>query len=84
MAEAAEPMGISIIDMGKDDSLYKQRLASGSTQLAQGVIARPSLPAIGLRLRHVAEHGFESLPLGKFSRLPKRFFQQRDRKRRYL
>ncbi len=84
MADAAEQMGISMIDMGKDDSLYKQRLASGSTKLAQGAITRPSLPAMGMRLRHATERMFESMPLGKISSLPKRFFQRGDKKRRYL
>jgi CelD/BcsL family acetyltransferase involved in cellulose biosynthesis len=45
MAEAAPSMGIRTIDLGKGESLYKQRLMNSAVELAEGSIERPSIAA---------------------------------------
>ena len=47
MARAAPDLGLTTIDLGKGDALYKSRFANGGVELATGVAGRPSV-ATGL------------------------------------
>ena len=42
MARAAPDLGLTTIDLGKGDALYKSRFANGGVELATGVAGRPS------------------------------------------
>jgi CelD/BcsL family acetyltransferase involved in cellulose biosynthesis len=50
MARVAPELGIRVIDLGKGQSLYKDRLASGATPIAEGAVDVPSLLN---RVRHL-------------------------------
>ena len=47
LVEAAEPLGLDRIDLGKGDSFYKQQVMTGSTVVCEGYIeTRPALRAL--------------------------------------
>ena len=48
-AQIAPSLGIQVIDMGKGQAQYKDRLASGTTLIAEGTV---DVPSIQNRLRH--------------------------------
>jgi CelD/BcsL family acetyltransferase involved in cellulose biosynthesis len=50
MAKVAGDLGLTAIDLGKGDALYKQRFANGSVSVATGVVERPSLAALSGKL----------------------------------
>lgn len=49
MAQAAPGMGIRKIDLGKEDSLYKQRLSNGGIELAEARVEVRSASASNAR-----------------------------------
>ncbi len=55
MAQAAQGMGVRVIDLGKGESMYKQRLMSGATTIWEGRAERPSLGSTLGRWRRRAE-----------------------------
>ncbi len=80
MAEVAPSLGLSTIDLGWGDSLYKERLGDGSVPIAVGCVAQAS-PAAGIRrLRRATEGLFHRLPLGPLSALPKKAFDRIERR----
>lgn len=48
MARTAPQLGLTSIDLGKGDALYKRRFANGSIELATGAVQRPSLASLHL------------------------------------
>jgi CelD/BcsL family acetyltransferase involved in cellulose biosynthesis len=83
MAEAAPGLGLQVIDLGKGDSMYKQRLASGSTLLAEGCVEAPSLVGTLRKLRRGAEDWAENTPLEGISKLPGRVIRRLERNSRF-
>ncbi len=55
MAEALAADGIRKIDLGKGESLYKQRLMTGTIEVAEGDLERPSVLAKLRQFRRYAE-----------------------------
>ena len=55
MAEALAPDGIRKIDLGKGESLYKQRLMTGAIEVAEGDLERASVLAKLRQFRRYAE-----------------------------
>lgn len=54
MARAASDLGLTTIDLGKGDALYKRRFASGNVDLAAGVLRRPSPAAVAERIERAS------------------------------
>jgi len=81
MAHAAPGMGIRVIDLGKGETMYKQRLMSGATTIWEGRADVPGLmtAARGLRSRIEKWEG----PLGAAARLPLRALARWERGRRF-
>jgi CelD/BcsL family acetyltransferase involved in cellulose biosynthesis len=77
MARAAPELGLRLIDLGKGQSLYKDRLASGATPIAEGTVDVPSLQN---RVRHLRLAGREALrrsPLASPLRAAARYVRRR-------
>ena len=83
MAEGAAGLGLRAIDMGEGDSMYKQRLASGVTPLAEGCVEAPSLVGALRKLRRGAEGWAENTPLEGISKLPGRVIRRLERNSRF-
>ncbi|MDB6149715.1 MAG: hypothetical protein JWQ44_1163 [Chthoniobacter sp.] len=73
--DAAPAHGISMVDLGKGDALYKQRLANGSVPLAEGSVVAGRLIHAARRSRTQVEQWVRNGPLigparrfGKFIR----------------
>jgi CelD/BcsL family acetyltransferase involved in cellulose biosynthesis len=83
MAEAVPSMGIRKIDMAKGDSMYKQRLTSGTTVLAEGAVEIPSLTVAIRRLRRNAELWVRDTPFERVARIPGRTLRRMERELRF-
>jgi CelD/BcsL family acetyltransferase involved in cellulose biosynthesis len=68
LIQAAESLGIAEIDLGRDDALYKQRMATGATAVAEGSAAVPSALSVARRTRRVAEAAVLRTPLARPAR----------------
>jgi CelD/BcsL family acetyltransferase involved in cellulose biosynthesis len=53
MAKAAPELGLTAIDLGKGDALYKSRFANGAVTVASGVVERLSIAAVTGRLERL-------------------------------
>ena len=70
MAEAATEIGLQTVDLGKGDSLYKQRLMTGAAALSEGQVCLPSVWGAVVGLRQKAEAVDADSGLGKALLLP--------------
>lgn len=70
MAQAAPGMGIRLIDLGKGETMYKQRLMSGATTIWEGRAEAPSVATTVRGWRRSAERWAELSALGAPLRLP--------------
>lgn len=70
MAEVAGTMGLTVIDFGKGDNEYKQRMKTGSIPLAEGVVDLPSAASALGRARRWAERTAGAGGLGTALKLP--------------
>jgi CelD/BcsL family acetyltransferase involved in cellulose biosynthesis len=55
LAESAESLGVTTIDLGKGRTPYKDRLATGAVQVGEGSVAVPSLRTAMRRMRVAGE-----------------------------
>jgi hypothetical protein len=62
MAQAASSIDIQVIDLGKGVALYKERLASGETAIAEGAVELPATTST-LHLRQAAREMLRRSPL---------------------
>jgi CelD/BcsL family acetyltransferase involved in cellulose biosynthesis len=76
MAQAAPDLGLTTIDLGKGEALYKRRFASSEIRLAAGVVRRRSPAALAERI--------ESASLRLLQRTPAAAIVQRSATRRRL
>jgi CelD/BcsL family acetyltransferase involved in cellulose biosynthesis len=83
MAEAAVDLGMNTIDLGKGDSLYKQRLATGSVALSEGLVSVPSLWRTVLRLRDRADACQDGGRFGKALSVPLKIARRVERADRF-
>lgn len=83
MAEHANASGIRHIELGKGESLYKQRLMSGQTDLLEGTVETPSLLAGFRKAFAVWERCMANVPIRGLRDLPSRVRGRMVRKRRY-
>jgi len=72
MAQTANDMGLTTIDLGKGSLDYKQRLASGSVTVASGYVAKASVAAAQRRLWRASTAFVEALPFEPLSQWPKK------------
>jgi CelD/BcsL family acetyltransferase involved in cellulose biosynthesis len=64
IAQCAPAIGLKSIDLGKGETLYKQRLMSGEIPLAEGSVERPSFATVTRRLRRSFRSMVRNSPLG--------------------
>jgi CelD/BcsL family acetyltransferase involved in cellulose biosynthesis len=83
MAEAAEAEGVEVIDMGKGQALYKERLANGAVPLAEGRVELPSLVTAIRRIKRGTESLVRRTPLYHVARIPGRLVTALRRRRRF-
>lgn len=76
MAQCAPSIGIDMIDLGRGDTSYKQRLSSASIQVAQGFVARPSLAGAVRRLWLTLGAAIDCLPRNFAHDLPRRAYRR--------
>jgi CelD/BcsL family acetyltransferase involved in cellulose biosynthesis len=81
MAEAAPGLGINRIDLGKGESQYKERLASGKTELAEGSVVVKPWASMWRRVRRNTESW--SGTFGPVGAVPARLLGRVDRKLRF-
>lgn len=72
MAQSANALGLTTIDLGKGSMDYKLRLASGSVTVASGYVARASIAAAKRRLWRASTAFIEALPYEPLSQWPKK------------
>jgi len=83
IAQAAAPLGIRAIDLGKGDAQYKERLMTGAVELHEGYVERPSLIAAARRLKRAAEARAARGGIAAALRLPLRAMRRLERLRRF-
>lgn len=83
MAEVLAGQGVRSIDLGKGDSLYKQRLMTGAVPLLEGFVERPSLVASVRSWQRRAEVRADSGQLSGVRMLPLRVLRSLKWKARY-
>ncbi|MGF1607969.1 MAG: GNAT family N-acetyltransferase [Kiloniellales bacterium] len=76
MAQCAPSLGIDMIDLGRGDMSYKQRLGSASIPVAQGFVARPSLAGAGRIVWQAIGSAIERLPESFAHNLPRRAYRR--------
>jgi len=83
MAQAAPGMGIRLIDLGKGETMYKQRLMSGASTVWEGSIERSSLWTSGRRARRAVEAWSAASVLGKPLVLPLKAWRRIEQSRKF-
>ena len=83
MAEAAAETGLQIVDLGKGDSHYKQRLMTGAADLSEGQVCLPSAWGAVVGLRQKAEAFDAHSALGKMVRLPLKLVRRVEHARKF-
>jgi len=83
LAEAGAAMGVERVDLGKGEALYKRRLASGSTPLAEGSVVVSKFVRASRKAREVAEALVRRTPLIIAARIPGRAIKAFERSRRF-
>jgi len=81
MAEAAPVMGLNRIDLGKGESQYKDRLASGETAIAEGSVVVKPWASIWRKVRRNTESWSGSF--GSVGAVPAKLLRRVDRKLRF-
>jgi CelD/BcsL family acetyltransferase involved in cellulose biosynthesis len=81
MAEAAPAMGIKRIDLGKGESQYKNRLASGETAIAEGSVVVKNWASMWRKVRRETESW--SGTLGPVGAVPAKLLRRVDRRLRF-
>lgn len=81
MAEVAQGLGLTVIDFGKGDNEYKQRMKTGSIPLAEGVVEVGS-STLG-KVRRWAEKRAEAGGLGSALKLPLKVVRKIEHKRKF-
>jgi len=76
MAETFSRDGLRTIDLGKGDAQYKERLMSGSVELAEGCVEFPSVLATARHCQRRAEQSASSGGAGVALRLPLRIIRK--------
>jgi len=84
MAQAANELRLTRIDLGKGDSFYKSRLANAGTPLLEGRVEVPSIPNSVRALWRQAESCIDSGPIARTIGLPIRAIRRWKRLRRYV
>lgn len=77
MAQRAEGLGIRMIDLGKDDAVYKSRLMTDAIAVAQGSVLVPSVVASVHLMRDTAAGLTKKSPLGDPLRSARRIVRGR-------
>jgi CelD/BcsL family acetyltransferase involved in cellulose biosynthesis len=62
MAEAAEGLGLKVIDLGAGDSLYKGRFTNNAVPLAAGFVERPSFVVLKRRIKRGLRAAIRNMP----------------------
>jgi len=83
MAEAAPSLGIRAIDLGKGDSLYKQRLTSGAVEVAEGSVEASCVTSMARRIRRGVEAWVRGSALAPVARIPGRLLRRVERRFRF-
>ncbi len=63
MAEAAPPLGVETIDLGKGTAAYKERLKNGYLTVAEGSVVRPSLLKVSRQIKRQSRSAAQNLIL---------------------
>ena len=84
MAEQAPACRIRQIDLGKGDTMYKQRLMSGKTELLEGSVETPSLVKHCRSALSAWEKCMAKIPVQGLRTLPSRLQGRMERRRRFL
>ncbi len=84
VAESLAAQGVRSIDLGKGDSLYKQRLMTNSVPILEGFVERPSAIALLRRWERRAEAQVQSGELPAYQRWPLKVLRRVRWKARYL
>lgn len=83
VAEAMAGLDVRSIDLGKGETQYKQRLMSGSRELLEGFVERPSMLAQTRQLQRMAEAYEVRGKLPELMRLPLRAVRRIKRMQKY-
>ncbi len=71
--------GVETLDLGVGDFRYKHQFGGQSRTLIAGTALSPSLGAFCRQGALMVQNGFEALPMGKISNLPRRLLSRLDR-----
>lgn len=83
IAQAAPALGVRLIDLGKGDSMYKHRLATGATLVSEGTIEVPSFATVARGSKRVIEHLAKQTPLRKLCSIPGRLLRRLENRSRF-
>ncbi len=83
MAQTLAADGVGIIDLGKGESQYKQRLMTGAVDVHLGMVEVPSWLASARQLQRRAETAAQSGGLAAALRLPLRAIRRLERERKF-
>jgi len=83
IAEAAAALGVRLLDLGKGDEQYKERLMSRAVELREGAVELPSLLSNARRLRRSAEARAARGGFGTILGLPLRALRRFERLRKF-
>ena len=83
LAQALAGTGVRVIDLGKGDASYKQRLMTGAAELWEGCVELPSFRTNLQRLRRKAELYAARGGLAGLLQLPLRAIRRIERTRRF-
>jgi CelD/BcsL family acetyltransferase involved in cellulose biosynthesis len=72
-----------ILDLGKGDAFYKDRLRGGAVALAEGRVELPSLNTVLRQLRRDTEAWVRRSPLAPIARIPGRLITRMERRQRF-
>jgi CelD/BcsL family acetyltransferase involved in cellulose biosynthesis len=80
---AAPALGVRLLDLGKGDAFYKDRLKGDTIPLAAGRVELPSLATALRQLRRGAEAWVRRSPLLPVARVPGRLITRIERRKRF-
>jgi CelD/BcsL family acetyltransferase involved in cellulose biosynthesis len=83
LAEVLAGQGLNLIDLGKGEDPYKQRVMTGAVELREGFVEQPSLLASTRQLRRAAEAHAAQGGLAATLRLPLKVIRRIERIRRF-
>lgn len=79
MAQTAQSLGLTSIDLGKGDSQYKERMRSRGVPIAEGRVEIPSMAVRLRRMRVRTEAWIKTSPMGAPVRAPGRALKRFER-----